>query len=168
MTRADVLEAIQEQDTRADATLLGRRTFEDFRGYWPLQTDDRTGITAQLNEVTKYVISSTMTDSAWQNSVILSGSVTEEVTALKEAEGTDIVCTGSIRLTHELLRGRSGRRAPAVRLPGGRRAWPAAGPRGCGHPDTGADREPGVPLGHHPAELSPVTPHQRGRSHRGR
>jgi len=102
--QADVLQAIHEQDSRSDALLVGRRTFEDFRGYWPLQTDDESGITAQLNEVTKYVISSTMTDPQWQNSVILSGPVVEEVTALKEAEGTDIVCTGSIQLTHELLR----------------------------------------------------------------
>jgi dihydrofolate reductase len=102
--QSDVLEALRDQDTKADATLLGRRTFEDFRSYWPLQTEDRTGITAYLNQVTKYVVSGTLTDPAWENSVILSGSVTEEVAALKESAGHDIVCTGSITLTHELLR----------------------------------------------------------------
>ena len=102
--QADVLEALREQDTRADATLLGRRTFEDFRGYWPLQSDDRTGITAYLNRVTKYVVSSTLTDPAWENSVIVSGPVVEAVTALKETDGRDIVCTGSISLTHALIR----------------------------------------------------------------
>ena len=102
--QSDVLEALRDQDTRADATLLGRQTFEDFRSYWPLQTDDRTGITAYLNKVTKYVVSSTLTDPAWENSVIISGPVVEEVAALKEADGLDIVCTGSITLTHELLR----------------------------------------------------------------
>lgn len=102
--QADVLAAMHEQDARSDALLLGRRTFEDFRGYWPLQTDDQTGITDQLNNVTKYVISSTMTDPQWQNSVILSGPVASEVARLKEADGTDIVCTGSLQLTHALLR----------------------------------------------------------------
>ena len=63
-----------------------------------------TGITAYLNQVTKYVVSGTLTEPAWENSVILSGSVTEEVAALKESDGHDIVCTGSITLTHELLR----------------------------------------------------------------
>jgi dihydrofolate reductase len=101
--RTDVLAAIHEQDSRSDALLLGRQTFEDFRSYWPLQTDDRTGITAQLNQVTKYVIASTLTEPEWQHSVVLAGPVATEVTALKQAPGGDIVCTGSIRLTHELL-----------------------------------------------------------------
>lgn len=29
-----------------DALLLGRSTFEAFRSYWPIQSDDTTGITA--------------------------------------------------------------------------------------------------------------------------
>ena len=37
--------------------LLGRQTFTDFRGFWPLQTDDTTGITALLNRVHKVVVS---------------------------------------------------------------------------------------------------------------
>lgn len=102
--QADVLAAMHEQDSRSDALLLGRRTFEDFRGYWPLQTDDTTGITDQLNNVTKYVVSSTMTEPQWQNSVIITGPVQTEVARLKESDGTDIVCTGSLRLTHTLLR----------------------------------------------------------------
>ena len=57
-----MLEATPRAGLPRDATLLGRRTFEDFRGYWPLQTDDQTGITAQLNQVTKYVVSGTLTD----------------------------------------------------------------------------------------------------------
>ena len=36
--------------------------------------------------------------------MILSGPVIEAVAALKEADGSDIVCTGSIKLTHALLR----------------------------------------------------------------
>lgn len=102
--QTDVLEALLEQDSRSDALLLGRQTFEDFRGYWPLQTDDQTGITAQLNRTTKYVISGTLTDPRWENSVVLSGPVIENVPPLKQADGADIVCTGSISVTHELLR----------------------------------------------------------------
>ncbi len=32
----DVLEVIREQMAAERALLLGRQTFEDFRGYWPL------------------------------------------------------------------------------------------------------------------------------------
>ncbi len=99
----DVLEEIRSQDSNADALLLGRQTFEDFRGYWPNQTDDTSGITDYLNQVNKYVVSSTMTDPEWENSTVLSGDVIEEVRALKEAPGKDIVLTGSITLAHAVI-----------------------------------------------------------------
>ena len=53
---------IRRQDQNCDAVLLGRQTFEDFRSYWPEQTDDTTGVTDQLNRVTKFVVSQTMSD----------------------------------------------------------------------------------------------------------
>lgn len=65
---SDLLEESHRQDRNADALLLGRQTFEDFRGYWPKQTDDTTGITDYLNRVRKYVVSSTMADPDWRNS----------------------------------------------------------------------------------------------------
>ena len=37
----------------ADALLVGRATFEAFRGYWPQQTDDETGASEYLNRVDK-------------------------------------------------------------------------------------------------------------------
>ncbi len=54
----------------------------------------------------KYVISSTMTDPGWQNSTVLSGEPVEEVHALKEQPGRDIVVTGSITLCHTLIESR--------------------------------------------------------------
>lgn len=100
---SDLLDELHSQDRAADAFLTGRRTFEDLRGYWPLQTDDPTGITRYLNEVQKYVVSRTMTDPQWQNSTILSGDAISEIRALKEAPGRDIVLTGSISLCHTLI-----------------------------------------------------------------
>lgn len=99
----EYLALTHRQDRAADACLLGRRTFEDFRGYWPLQTDDTTGITAYLDQVHKYVVSSTLTDPQWQNSTVLAGDPVEQVRALKNRPGKDIVCTGSITLTHALI-----------------------------------------------------------------
>jgi dihydrofolate reductase len=100
---ADLMEELHRQDSQSDALLLGRQTFEDFRGYWPLQTDDATGVTAYLNEVQKYVVSSTLTDPGWENSTVLPGDPVAEVRALKEQPGRDIVVTGSIRLVHALV-----------------------------------------------------------------
>lgn len=99
----DLIEEMARQVETNDAVLFGRQTFEDMRGYWPQQTDDRTGVTETLNRVTKYVVSGTLEDPAWERSVVLAGDPVEEVRALKETDGQDIVCTGSIRLVHALV-----------------------------------------------------------------
>lgn len=99
----DLHQQLEREDRESDALLLGRQTFEDFRGYWPHQTDDKTGISEQLNSVQKYVVSTTMTDPEWQNSTLLSGNIVEQVRALKAEPGKDIVLTGSITLCHELI-----------------------------------------------------------------
>ena len=92
---------LRRQDESCDAVLLGRQTFEDFRGYWPEQTDDTTGVSDQLNRVTKYVVSATITDPQWRNSAVLA-----------------VVLTGSITLAHLLIAEVYGRRVPHVLLPG--------------------------------------------------
>ena len=74
----DLVAESHRQDAEADALLVGRQTFEDFRGYWPNQSDDATGVTAYLNEVAKYVVSSTMTDPEWENSTVLAGDPVEQ------------------------------------------------------------------------------------------
>jgi dihydrofolate reductase len=100
---SDLLEELHRQDSEADGFLVGRQTFEDLRSYWPKQSDDATGITDSLNRVQKYVVSSTMTDPEWQNSTVLAGDPVDEIRALKEKPGRDIVVTGSITLCHTLI-----------------------------------------------------------------
>jgi dihydrofolate reductase len=101
--QSDINEALRAQAEAADALLLGRVTFEEFRGYWPLQSDDETGVTEYLNNVSKYVVSSTMKDPEWERSTVLSGDLEQNVRELKGKSGKDIVVTGSITLVHELI-----------------------------------------------------------------
>ena len=100
---SDLVEEIHRQDERADALLLGRQTFEDFRGYWPGRTDDPSGISAYLDRVQKYVVSTTLTEPGWPHTTVLDGDPVEHVRALKEQPGADIVVTGSITLCHTLI-----------------------------------------------------------------
>jgi dihydrofolate reductase len=93
----------QAQGGAADAFLAGRVTFEQLRGYWPLQSDDQTGITDYLNQVQKYVVSATLAEPGWEPTTVLRGPLREEITALKSAPGRDIVVTGSITLVHALI-----------------------------------------------------------------
>ena len=101
--QTDLMEEVRRQDSRSDAFLIGRQTFQDLRSYWPQQTDDHTGVTQYLNDVSKYVVSSTITDPQWQHTTVISGDPVPQVQALKEQQGKDIVTTGSITLCHTLI-----------------------------------------------------------------
>jgi dihydrofolate reductase len=99
------MRAVEERlRASADSVLLGRLTFESFREYWPNQTDDTTGVSDYLNQVEKYVVSSTLTEPGWEHTTILRGELADEVAALKAQAGGDIVATGSITLVHALHR----------------------------------------------------------------
>lgn len=99
----DLLAESHRQDAESDALLLGRHTFEAFRSYWPHQVEDPTGVTAYLNEVPKYVVSTSLSDPEWSNSQVLSGDWLASVRDLKHRNGKDIVVTGSITLCHALI-----------------------------------------------------------------
>jgi dihydrofolate reductase len=101
--QADLVEAIAEQRQAADAFLVGRTTFEQMRSYWPHRTDDRTGISDYLNQVPKYVVSRTLEDPGWERTTVLRGPLHDEIRALKEAPGRDIVVTGSLTLVPALI-----------------------------------------------------------------
>jgi dihydrofolate reductase len=101
--RLDIQAELQKMMQREDALLLGRITFEDLRGYWPLQTHDTTGITDHLNQVQKYVVSQTLQNAAWENTTVLSGTPLDEVRALKAQAGADLGVTGSITLCRALI-----------------------------------------------------------------
>jgi dihydrofolate reductase len=101
--QSDIAAVTAEHSGAADALLVGRHTFEAFREFWPRQTGDPTGVAAYLNSVDKYVVSSTLGEPGWRNSTVLRGDLVEEVGALKEAQGRDIVATGSIQLVRALI-----------------------------------------------------------------
>ncbi|MHB1865157.1 MAG: dihydrofolate reductase family protein [Candidatus Saccharimonadales bacterium] len=88
---------MQKQMKSADL-LLGRKTFEIFKSYWPKHADYWPGI----NDVTKYVFSNTMDRSEWQNSVFLKS--IDDIKNLKNSEGSGIQVHGSGQLIQLLLK----------------------------------------------------------------
>lgn len=78
--------------------LLGRKTFDIFAAYWPKHADFWPGI----NDVTKYVMSTTLDESDWENSVFLKN--VDEVKKLKDSEGSDIQVHGSGNMIQTLLK----------------------------------------------------------------
>ena len=90
----------QNMGSSSGALLLGRRTYEDFAGFWPKQTDGNP-FTAALDAATKYVASTTLAEPlSWQNSVLLRGDVAVAVGELKR--DTDLMVLGSGELVRTL------------------------------------------------------------------
>ncbi len=77
--------------------LLGRKTFEIWAGYWPHHGDFWPGI----NEGTKYVLSGTMKNSDWKNTVFIQS--IEDIEKLKASEGSDMQVWGSSKLVQLLF-----------------------------------------------------------------
>lgn len=77
--------------------LLGRKTFEIWENYWPQHADYWPGI----NDVTKYVLSTTRKESGWNNSVFFNS--LEDIKKLNSSEGTGIQVWGSSELIQLLL-----------------------------------------------------------------
>lgn len=94
---------LMRQTALEEVLLLGRRTFEDFRGYWPQQTQDTTGVAASLEAADKRVVSATLTEPGWAHTTIISGDPLEAVRALRDEPGQDVIITGSITLSHALI-----------------------------------------------------------------
>ena len=87
----------------AGPLLMGRRTYEDFYGYWPNQTDNP--FTEVLNNTPKYVASTTLKEPlAWSNSTLLKGNVPEAVADLKAQPGKDFLVMGSGELVQTLMK----------------------------------------------------------------
>jgi dihydrofolate reductase len=88
---------MQKQLEPADL-LLGRKTFDIFENYWPKHAEHWPGV----NEVTKYVLSTTRNKSDWQNSKFLTN--VEDIKKLKNSDGLDIKIWGSSKLVQLLLK----------------------------------------------------------------
>ncbi len=70
---------------RADALLLGRRTWEIWETYWP-HHDQGDPVSHGINVLPKYVPSTTLTDPTWQNTHVIEGDVEAAVRDLKETD----------------------------------------------------------------------------------
>jgi dihydrofolate reductase len=84
----------------AEALLLGRRSYEWFAARWPSRSGE---LADRLNNMPKYVVSSTIEDPDWNNSTVLKGDVVDEVSRLKQELDGEIVVAASFRLVRTLM-----------------------------------------------------------------
>jgi dihydrofolate reductase len=89
-----------EEALRAEAWLLGRRSYEFFGLRWQPRTGE---LADRLNSIPKYVVSSTLEAPDWNNSTVLNGDVVTEVSKLKQELDGEIVVPASYQLGRTLI-----------------------------------------------------------------
>lgn len=93
-------EKIGELFGRPFDLLLGRRTYEIFAAYWPYAPDEMAQIRDPFGQCTKYVVTHGDDPLEWQNSRKVG---IEELRAIKQGDGPDLVIQGSGTLYPQLL-----------------------------------------------------------------
>lgn len=92
-----VSEVTQKELEQSLEYLLGRKTFEIWADYWPKHADIWPGI----NDGMKYVLSSTMKKTEWENTAFIQS--VDDIKELKKSDGPDIQVWGSSKLVQLLL-----------------------------------------------------------------
>jgi dihydrofolate reductase len=89
-----------EDARRAEAWLLGRRSYEFFGSRWQPRSGE---LADRLNSMPKFVVSSTLEGPEWNNTTVLKGDVVEEASRLKREVNGEIVIPASYRLGRTLI-----------------------------------------------------------------
>lgn len=89
---------MDKQMKKTSALLLGRKTYDIFAGYWPQHTEKGW---PQVNKITKYVVSKTLKNPGWENTVVVKD--IKELKELKRSNGPDLQVYGSSNLAQTLM-----------------------------------------------------------------
>jgi dihydrofolate reductase len=97
---------VADWESRTEALLLGRRTYEIWASAWGVWDEDAEGVlgefTRRYNRVPKYVASRTLTELGWKNSHLLGPDVPAAVAELRAQPGGEIRVWGSTQLVRTL------------------------------------------------------------------
>jgi len=92
------VDAITGPALRADVEfLLGGKTFDIWKDYWPKHGD----VWPFINDNMKYVLSDTISETEWQNTTFMTS--IEDILTLKTSDGPDLHVWGSSKLVQLLL-----------------------------------------------------------------
>lgn len=95
--------------TPATTVLLGRKNYEGFQSYWPSVADDENAdprdraFSRWLTAVEKIVFSSTLKESAWENTTMVNTDPATLVRELRQREGGNVIVLASSSVIKRLL-----------------------------------------------------------------
>jgi dihydrofolate reductase len=93
----------------ADAALYGRITYEMMQSYWPTAGEKPNATkhdkehSAWYNQVKKIVLSKTLRDDSFHNTIVISDQLYQNINKLKQEPGKNILIFGSPRASQSLL-----------------------------------------------------------------
>ena len=106
----EMSEALGKMLSNCDTILLGRNTYNAFAEYWTAKRStvniagDDIALAEMMNRYSKIVVSGSLKELPWTNSIAIERDVLAAVTKLKEEQGQNIIVLGSCQLVSFLIR----------------------------------------------------------------
>lgn len=94
---------VAEWFARADAFLLGRKTYQIFADYWPHVTNPDNPVASRLNTLPKYVATRTLERADWQHTRLLTDNVAARVAEIRNRTERELQVHGSGDLLQMLM-----------------------------------------------------------------
>ncbi len=105
----EMFEYVEQRIQQTDTALYGRKTFQMMESYWPTAAE-QPGASRHDHEhsrwykhANKIVLSKTLQEEDYANTRIIGSNLTDEITRLKQASGSEILVFGSPSATHALM-----------------------------------------------------------------
>jgi len=99
---SEAVQSILDTWRRPDAFLIGRKTYSLFETFWGSRSDDG-GFGEAISSKPKYLVSTTVTAPAWEETTVISDDVAARVRDLKAQPGGELLVVGSAALAQWLL-----------------------------------------------------------------
>jgi dihydrofolate reductase len=87
-----------------DCIILGRKLAEGFIPYWATHPQEESAVT--INKLPKIVFTKTLKQSNWENTILATGDIVDEITKLKNQKGKDIIVYVGANFISELIKNR--------------------------------------------------------------
>ena len=105
----EMFQYVTEHFEKLGAALYGRVTYQMMESYWPKVAKNPQSTRRELHhaawveEIPKLVVSQSLERVTWNNTRLIKDNLAEEILALKEQPGGDVMIFGSPRLSHSLM-----------------------------------------------------------------
>jgi dihydrofolate reductase len=98
-------EAFTAENAKTGGELVfGRKTYQMMASYWPtpMALEQNPVVAERINALQKVVFSRTLDSVSWQNTRLVKDNLTDEILAMKQSSGKDLVIMGSGSLVSQL------------------------------------------------------------------